>query len=249
MNIVAVILARGGSKGLPGKNIMPMAGKPLVGYAINHALKAALVDRVIVSTDSKSIASVARRHGAETPFIRPAHLAADDTPMFDCLKHCVKWLSDNEGYETDIVVLLKTTIPFREDGIIDRVVRRVIEDPSLDTCFAGYPTVKKYWRKQNGQWNQLASDINPGLGRQDREPLYQEDHGIACATRSRVILGTDHYVGKNVDIVEYEDKRSHIDIDDLYDFWMAEQVAKEWNPYKDFPKEMLEDRVLYGGLE
>ena len=128
------------------------------------------------------------------------------------------------------------------------MIGRLLENPELDTVFAGFATVKKYWRKQDNGWIQFASDIDPGLGRQYREALYQEDHGVACASRAQVVVETSHYVGKRVDIVEYEDKRSLIDIDDFYDLCLAEQVAKEWNPVKDFSKQILEEHFLDGEL-
>lgn len=249
VNIVAFILARGGSKGIPDKNFVQLAGRPLIAHTINHAVSSELIDRVIVSTDHEGLALSANRYGAETPFMRPSELAQDNSTMIDGLKHAVSWLQKHEDYRTDIVVLLKATIPFREDGIIDRVIERLLVKPELDTVFAGYPTIKKYWRKQNNRWEQLASDIDPGLNRQDREPLYQEDHGVCCATKSGVVMNTDHYVGECVDIVEYQDKRSLLDIDDLYDYCLAGQVVKEWNPVRGFSKQMLEEHFLYGGLD
>ena len=95
IKIIAVIPARGGSKGLPGKNILPLCGKPLIAYSIEVAKKSRLIDRVIVTTDDKKIAAVAKKYGAEIPFMRPARLAQDNTPPFPVLKHVLDFLKSN----------------------------------------------------------------------------------------------------------------------------------------------------------
>ena len=95
--ILAVIPARGGSKGLPGKNILPLAGKPLIGWTVEAALSCHAITRTLVTTDSREIADVARQFGAEVPFLRPAELAADDTPGIAPILHAVRWLEDHEG--------------------------------------------------------------------------------------------------------------------------------------------------------
>ena len=105
-NVVAIIPARGGSKGLSSKNICPLMGKPLIQYTVEAAKQSKLVDRVIVSTDSEEIRKVAIEVGAEAPFIRPSHLANDTASSESVLKHTVEWLEDNEDYKTDIVVYL-----------------------------------------------------------------------------------------------------------------------------------------------
>ena len=92
---VAIILARGGSKGIPGKNLVKLAGRPLIAHTITQAVNSELIDRVIVSTDHRGIAACARRYGAETPFIRPAELVQDDSTMISGLKHAVGWLKEN----------------------------------------------------------------------------------------------------------------------------------------------------------
>ena len=250
MKTVAIILARGGSKGIPGKNLRHLNGRALMDYAIGHANESDLVDRVIVSTDSERIAHYAKSHGAETPFLRPAHLSSDTSTMHSGLKHAVDWLQANENYKVDIVVLLKATIIFRPVGIIDECVQRLYVNPQLDTAVAGHGTVKKFWRLVDGKWTQLADDIDPGLGRQERASslIYKEDHGVACASRSEVVLNTNHYVGTNVEIVPYEDERSFFDIDGYFDLWLADKIIKEWNPIRMLPPQM-QDEALHGGLD
>lgn len=114
MKILGIITARGGSKGIPGKNIKLLAGKPLIVYTIESAKEAGVFDRIILSTDDEKIAAVARGYGCQTPFMRPAELARDDTPHVAVLRHAVQWLQDNEKYQPDRVMILQPTAPLRQ---------------------------------------------------------------------------------------------------------------------------------------
>jgi CMP-N,N'-diacetyllegionaminic acid synthase len=127
MHTVAVIPARGGSRGLPRKNLRLLGGVPLVVHTIRAALSAASIDRVIVSTDDEAIARVSRAAGAEVPFTRPAHLAGDDTTTFAAVRHAVDWLEHSTGRRIDVVVTLQPTSPLRPAAVIDDAVRLVRE--------------------------------------------------------------------------------------------------------------------------
>ena len=221
-HVLAVIPARGGSKGLPGKNIRPLAGKPLIAYSIEAAKASPYVTRVMVSTDDARIAEVAKAHGAEVPFLRPAELAQDLTPTEPVLKHAVEWLEQSEGWRADIVLFLQPTDVFRKRAMIDGVVRALIDDPQLDSAFVAYPTHKNFWRKQADGFTRLAADLAYGP-RQTREPLYREDTGIACATRAALIKQGKR-IGERVFILPNKDDASAIDIHTDFDFWLAEQV-------------------------
>lgn len=113
MRAIAFIFARGGSKGLPGKNIKPLAGKPLIGWAIEHAHAVSRIERVIVSTDSQEIADVARKYGAEVPFIRPDELSSDTSPEWLAWQHALNYLLKNEGSLPDVMVSVPATAPLR----------------------------------------------------------------------------------------------------------------------------------------
>lgn len=225
-HVVALIPARGGSKGLPGKNIKLLAGKPLIAYTIEAAKNSRLVNRVIVSTDSEDIKRVSVQSGAEVPFLRPSELAQDDTPTEPVLKHAVEWLHEYENYRVDIVVFLQPTDIFRRKHYIDEVVTKLLQDDSLDSAFMAYVTHKNFWRKQNNRFLRLAPDIVYGP-RQSRECLYREDTGLACATRARFILQGKR-LGKKVGIIPYHSEVNWIDIHDDFDFWLAEKVINEW---------------------
>tara|TARA_Y100000031_G_C8253141_1_gene401508 strand:+ start:1910 stop:2644 length:735 start_codon:yes stop_codon:yes gene_type:complete len=131
--IIAIIPARGGSKGLPGKNIIPLGGKPLIAHSIETAKKSKLIERVIVTTDDEEIADVAREYGAEVPFIRPAELAQDDTPPDPVLKHTLQFLEEKEGIKPEIIVWLEPPCPFRTPEEIDEAVVLLQNDPEADS--------------------------------------------------------------------------------------------------------------------
>ena len=221
IKVIAIIPARGGSKGVPGKNIKVLGNKPLIAYSIEAAKRCKLIDRVIVSTDDEKIAEVAKKYGAEVPFIRPSELAQDTTPTEPVLKHAVEWLESNENYKADIVVYFQLTDLPRTKGLIDKVVSRIFEDDSLDSVFVATQTRKNYWRKTNNGWQRLANDIMPYGPRQKKEPLYREDTGLACATRVKFIKD-GRRIGDKVDIIVNEAEFS-IDINDPIDFWLAEK--------------------------
>src|SRR5262244_2439518 len=120
--IVAIVPARGGSKSIPRKNIRPFGGVPLLAYSIEAGLSARLVDRVIVSTDDDEIAAIARRSGADVPFMRPPELAGDATPDLPVFQHALNWLDVHEGSRPDIVVQLRPTSPLRPPDCVDRAI-------------------------------------------------------------------------------------------------------------------------------
>ncbi|WP_084154156.1 acylneuraminate cytidylyltransferase family protein [Citrifermentans bremense] len=119
---IGIITARGGSKGLPRKNVLPLAGKPLIAWSIEQARQAALLERVIVSTDDEEIAAVARALGAEVPFLRPAELARDATPHIDVIEHALLFLADSEGYRPEYVCTIQPTSPLRTPADLDQMV-------------------------------------------------------------------------------------------------------------------------------
>jgi CMP-N-acetylneuraminic acid synthetase len=123
VKVLGVVTARGGSKGLPGKNLKLLAGKPLIVYSIDAAQRSGVFDRLVLSTDDPSIADAARASGCEVPFMRPAELALDSTPHLPVMSHVVAWLRDREGYRCDAVMILQPTSPFRTPDDIRNAVR------------------------------------------------------------------------------------------------------------------------------
>jgi len=130
--VLALIPARGGSKGIPRKNVLVLAGKPLIAHSIAQAQASQRITRVIVSTDDEEIAEVARQWGAEVPFKRPAAYAHDLSPDIDVFRHALSWLREQEGYQPDMVVHLRPTGPARRVELIDRAIDLLAAHPEAD---------------------------------------------------------------------------------------------------------------------
>jgi len=133
VKILALIPARGGSKGIPRKNIVNLCGKPLIAYSIEQALASKWINRVIVSTDDGEIADIARKYGAEVPFMRPKEFAQDLSPDIDVFRHALQWLKVNEAYIPEIVLNQRPVCPIRKVEIIDQAIELFINTPEADS--------------------------------------------------------------------------------------------------------------------
>lgn len=222
-NVVAVIPARGGSKGLPRKNILPLAGKPVIAYSIEAGLACKSIDRVVVTTDDAEIAEVSKKYGAEVPFLRPQDLANDMATIEVTLKHCVDWLEQNDKYPVDILVYFQPTDFFKQVPWIDETVQALLKDPALDSALTACKDHKNYWREEDGRWIKMTSATYEV--RQKRKPVYREDTGLGCATRGRLIK-EGRRLGDNVKVFPKE--YPFFDIHTDFDLWMIEQVMTKW---------------------
>ncbi|TLN21545.1 acylneuraminate cytidylyltransferase family protein, partial [bacterium] len=204
--VLAIIPARGGSKGIPRKNIREFGGYPLIAYSIAASLQAETVTRVIVSTDDEEIAAVARAWGAETPFLRPAEFAQDNTLDLPVFQHVLRWLAENEGYHPDVVVQLRPTSPVRPVGLVDEAVRCLLDHPEADSVRGVVPAGQnphKMWRidPESGRMKNLI-DV-PGIPepynapRQALPPVYWQT-GHIDAIRPRAILEANSMSGQVV---------------------------------------------------
>jgi len=147
--VYVLIGARGGSKGIPRKNIAPVAGYPLIAFSIAAARLSKLVDRVIVSTDDREIAETAKRFGAEVPFMRPKELAGDRSLDVEFIKHAVEWLRDTEQTVPDFLVHLRPPVPAREPRVIDQAIKEIMADDtatSLRSAHEFLPPAFKLFR-------------------------------------------------------------------------------------------------------
>lgn len=221
--VVAVIPARGGSKGLPRKNLLPLAGKPLLVWTIEAARASRLVNRVIVSTDDTVIADVARGAHADTPFIRPSRIASDASSSEEVLQHAIEWLEEHEQVSYDILLYLQPTDPFRRVGIVDEVIEALMADPELDSAFAAKPEHKNYWTMDDGRSVPLGRHSH--RPRQDKPPVFREDTGVALATRVEVIK-RGRRIGDRVRIIPHECDGDFVDIHSPLDLWIAGQLIE-----------------------
>jgi CMP-N-acetylneuraminic acid synthetase len=190
--VLAFIPARGGSKGVPRKNIRLVHGKPLIAYTIETALEAKhLFHRIIVSTDDKEIADVAQRYGAEVPFLRPAELAGDDVPMVPVLQHAVRFIEQQDKIRLEWLCLLQPTDPFRIVEDIEAALRlgqtggcdSVI---SVAQVFAVHPILMK--RIENGRLLPYCVEEKEGTRRQDYQPPAYMRNGAIYLTRRDVLM-------------------------------------------------------------
>jgi len=221
-NVVAFIFARGGSKGVPRKNIRPLAGKPLIAYAIETARACPSVSRVVVSTDDAEIARVAREFGAEVPFMRPAELASDQAPEWLAWQHAIREVG-RDG-PLDVFLSVPTTSPLRAVEDVENCVRALLEGDA-DAVVTVRPA------ERNPYFNMVKLDargyaqlvISPDAGVQNSQaaPKVYDLTTVAYAARPDFVLGAKSLFEGRVKTVLVPSERA-LDIDTLLDFEMAE---------------------------
>ncbi|HUH98304.1 MAG TPA: acylneuraminate cytidylyltransferase [Anaerolineales bacterium] len=230
--VLAIIPARGGSKGIPRKNIRDFAGHPLVAWSIAAGRQSKMVTRVIVSTDDQGIASVAREYGAEVPFLRPAELAQDHTLDLPVFEHALKWLEEIEGYRPEIVVQLRPTSPVRPRGCVDDAVGILLQHPRADCVRGVVPAGQnphKMWRisRPGGPMRPLLEV--PGIAepynapRQILPPVYWQT-GHVDAIRISTIARKRSLTGDKIYPLVI-DARYTVDIDNLSDWAKYEAMV------------------------
>lgn len=223
MTILCVIPVRGGSKGVPGKNIRELAGRPLVAWTIRAALAAQEDLRVVVSTDAPQIAAIAREHGAEVPFLRPDELARDETATEPVIEHALADHRSSLG-EPEAVMLLQATSPLRLPGTLDRAVRQLREQ-GADSLVGAVPETPFLWRQPEtpGQAPIADYDVEHRLRRQDMAPadLRYRENGSLYVTRPWVYDEHHNRLGGRISLFEL-DPLEGVDIDTELDFQLAE---------------------------
>lgn len=222
---IAIIPARGGSKGIPRKNLVELGGKPLVAHSIATSLACPLIERTIVSTDDEEIAQVAKEHGAEVPFLRPVELAQDDTVDFPVFEHALKWLQDNESYAAELVVHLRPTSPFRRPGLIEEALAKLAEHPQahcLRTINEAPVTPYKLWTLDGPHMRpfaQLEGQESYNMPRQDLPAVYWHN-GVLDVIRARTIFEMGSISGSQIIHLEM-DEDDIVDIDSPADLARA----------------------------
>lgn len=242
LNILGIIGARAGSKGVPHKNIRPLVGKPLMAWIIGAAQRAKHVNRVLVSTDSEEYARIAREHGAEVPFLRPPEIAQDDSLDIDYLRHAVDWLREHEGYNPDIVLRLHPTAPLQLPQDIDACIELLLNDQDAHAAVVvaearQHPhKALKIVKDESGKERivtYLGGDsrgVTP-VYRQQYEPAYIRANVVA--TRTKVIDELNSLTGDRVLYHVIPPERA-IDIDSEIDFFIAEQLINKFRSEKKY---------------
>lgn len=224
--VLAIIPARAGSKGLPGKNIRPLGGKPLLAWPVEAACGSAHIDRVIISTDSQDYADIAIAHGAECPFLRPAELASDTAPSIDFILHALDTL-EAAGETYDLIVLLEPTSPLTEAADIDAALAQleasdaeaIIGIAAMETQHPAFSVL----RDDDGRIRPAQSaDFAHLPRRQDLDPVFALDGSLYISTTAAIRRERSFAHANTLGFVT--ERWKHFEVDDLVDFIAIEAV-------------------------
>lgn len=229
MKILAIIPARGGSKGIPRKNIKHLAGKPLIAWTIQAALDSQVFDRIIVSTEDEEISRISQEYGAEVPFLRPIELASDHAKSIDLVLNLLKMLAEKEQYFPDAIMLLQPTSPFREVSDILEVTRlfqtHTSADALVSVCAVDHPIS---WLKEmtpEGKLISLLENTPFTFRRQDSQQVF-ELNGSIYLLKTKILQQEQTFLPKNTFGYVMSNENS-IDIDTPWDFHLADLIMRD----------------------
>ncbi len=226
--ILCIITARGGSKRLPGKNVKPLLGKPLIGYAITAAQSSKYIDRVVVSTDDESIAAVARSFGAEVPFMRPPELAEDSSPVIPSLQHAVTFVEE-QGDRYDLIVLIQPTVPGVLAQDADATIEKIYEAGTNSAITVCEIVDRPEWMYRMDDGGILSPFKEVATTRsQDMEPLYRVNGAVYAVLRD-VLMEQNKLIDKADCAAVIMPRERSADIDTAADFVVAESFLRQAN--------------------
>ena len=237
--MIAIIPARSGSKGVPGKNIKDLGGIPLFAFSIIAAKMMSSVSRVIVSTDSSEYAEIAKKFGAEVPFLRPIDISGDKSTDYDLFLHALNWFEKNENKIPEFLLHLRPTTPLREPRIMEAAVKLFLENKEKATSLRSGHTApespyKWFLKDENNYFRGLRDDLTPekvNLPRQSFPSVYIPD-GYIDVLKSSVILNTGTLHGDKMLVFE---SPFCVEVDTKEDFEYLEfQIKKEGSPILNF---------------
>ena len=232
--VLALVPARGGSKGLPRKNLRLLAGRPLVAHAVVAGLAAELVERVVCSTEDPEIAEAARQAGAAVPFLRPAELAQDTSEDLPVFEHALAWLERHEGWVPDLVVNLRPTSPLRRPSHVDGAIRLLCEtdaDSVKSVCLARQHPHKMWLFSPESRMLEpflrtpFRLERGPDVPRAELQDVYWQN-GVVDVTRRDVIVDQHRMIGQRVAGL-VTDPAESIDIDSSLDLALAELLLSQ----------------------
>jgi N-acylneuraminate cytidylyltransferase len=222
-SVIAIIPARGGSKGILGKNIFPLLGKPLISHTIEQALGSSKITSTIVSTDDQAIAEISRNAGASV-ILRPADISGDTATSESALIHAVQTLQQEQGQLPDLIVFLQCTSPLRKPDDIDRAIETLIST-GADSVLSVSPSHRFLWGEKDGVAHSINYDFRARPRRQDMQPQYAENGSIYVFRPQNLLDSGNRLSGK---IALYKmDEDGAIDIDSLLDMKLAEMLLRE----------------------
>lgn len=227
--ILAIIPARGGSKGLPGKNIKPLLGKPLIAWTIEHAKKSKHIDKLIVSTDDEKIAEISKKYGAEVPFLRPSSLAKDDSPISNAIIHVINWF-EKKGEYFDIIILLEPTSPIRKDDDIDNAIELFIKNIKKADSLVSLGEVQlekpHILRKIEKGFVTLFIKKNNKFYQRQQLPKTYFPYGVIYLSKIDAFKKHKTFYQKRT-IPYLIERWQNYEIDDIYDFICNEVILKD----------------------
>ena len=227
--IIAIIPARGGSKGLPGKNIRDLAGKPLIAWTIETALNSKACSRLIVSTDSQDIKKIAQDWGAEVPFIRPKPLASDTATSISVVNHAIKYLQNDGIKETDYMLLLQPTSPLRTGVDIQNAIDLGKSKQAvavISVTESNYHPCKTHLITQQGVLQKFFKNSSDNERRQDL-PLTYAENGAIYLNRISSLLEEQMFIPENKTHPYIMPPERSIDIDTPWDLYVADLILKD----------------------
>jgi len=232
---LAIIPARGGSKGIKKKNLKKLDGKPLIFYTIESAKKSKKFDRIIVSTDNKEIAKISKKFGADVPFSRPSRISGDDIPMIKVIKHAVDFLEKEESYIPDIISILQPTSPLRTSKIITDSFNLLKKNNSTSVISVSktkhHPfslfIKKKYFLKPS------EKNFEKYTLRQSLSSLYHPN-GTIYTFWNKTLKKYDSIYGPRIFPLIINDPIQMLDIDNTFDFFITEMTKKYWKNYQKY---------------
>src|SRR3972149_11481592 len=230
MKILAFIPARAGSKRIPNKNIKHLNKKPLIVYTIEAAKKSKYINRIVVSTDSEEIANVAKKYGAEVPFLRPESISQSDSTEMQFFEHALDWFTENEDYEPDLIVLLYPTTPFRKTESIDEAIEEILKHPEADSLrsvklCSEHPY--KMWVIEDGYLKPFVKGKDPNVHTLSYHllPAVYIQNASIYITRPTTIRNKKSPTG-DIIIPFAMDEMESIDINNPIDFKFAEMFLR-----------------------
>jgi N-acylneuraminate cytidylyltransferase/CMP-N,N'-diacetyllegionaminic acid synthase len=224
--IIGIIPARGGSKGLPRKNILPLLGKPLIAWTIEHADSSKYLDRVIVSTDDSEIAEISKQYGVNAPFIRPSKLASDESKGIDVVLHAIEWLKNNKE-ACEIILLLQPTSPNRSYKDIDNSIELLFQENAraiVSVCEVEHPP---YWANTLPQNHCMKNFISVEIKNKNRQelPTFYRLNGAIYLAYCNYLKTQNSFFGNDTYAYVMPRERS-VDIDTENDFVLAEHLMQ-----------------------
>lgn len=226
--IIGLITARGGSKSVPGKNIKPLAGKPLIAWSIEAALQCKELSRVIISTDDEEIAAVSRQWGADVPFMRPAELSQDDSSHISVVLHAIDWLAKEEEFYPDYILLLQPTSPFRSTEDIKQAIKLVKDRHAVAVVSVSEAKNHPYLCKRILDDGTLAEFMETDIGYLRRQvlPAAYAENGAIYLSKRLSFLQDQCFLPEGTIAYVMPEERS-LDIDTAWDWHMAELILKD----------------------